>query len=942
MSTPEPETLDEAFLCLFAHAGPGAAARVAEALTPQERAGILRQRRYALPQGLRDWAAEHGEGGAAGEAGQAGEAGEAEAQWRAVPAGDFRRAGATTAPLPEVERRIRARLGGDEQAWQSAFELLADGFTGDLPALLDAAARHDPAGADPDTPVSPRNEVAWLIRMAPGDLPQRLLRRLAPGARLELASGSTAGPLLQALIDTGDRAVWQRLLGGSYGRQYRSGSREAEFERAFLTRDDPQVNEWLLIGLNSGQPDRGYRLPPSVRLALLEGRPFGPDSADPLPRTPAVHAVIAHGPPSHGWEPDLLRLCYDSREPGLAAHALRVSFHSREQLLTPYQQVVAAIRLWGSGRSGELAALLGETGGADGTTDRRVREALGAALAEHSARPLYDAASAYREQSDDHLDEALRVWGLRLPDGLRPSRLAPYTQAELAAASRAITGDRWYRVDWDLVRRRLADPDVRHHRSRARERYGVLLARADCPPDVVAALTHPDLNGLDLLRLYADRETAVAVLTRCNLGPGHPWNQAQTALGAARPQPGWEPAATPEDVLRYARPVHSLLHVVPRDTVGGAVAEFLREAGIDTPTAEARLWLALRRLTPYFSGSLPQLLRTAARLAEGGTQLDTVPAADLLVGPGREEAAEPVRDRLGTTPGPWAHAVRLLAAAFDGTLPELLDTARAEPPVGPGPDTALRGAPAALLRLAPAGIADAVVSRLDVPARILLARTTRDTDTLRSLVRHGGRPVWDALLDSARVRLPSDPPFRSPYADLRDEVLTPELLAQDDPWLNARLVHEEFVRQSSQDAAHTGAVLAGRPFGPGKGPVRVLPELRADYADWNPDCGAELPKWTRNPYFYTSPEPVLAMQALMTVRKSNYQDPPFTLLDVRQSLLAASTIAHADRFDLLEHVVTHWHVRYPYPEHLDVRDLFGRAVRLRTAEEIDGELSSPQ
>lgn len=138
------------------------------------------------------------------------------------------------------------------------------------------------------------------------------------------------------------------------------------------------------------------------------------------------------------------------------------------------------------------------------------------------------------------------------------------------------------------------------------------------------------------------------------------------------------------------------------------------------------------------------------------------------------------------------------------------------------------------------------------------------------------------------------------------------------------------------------AVLAGRPFGPRELPVPVLPGLRADFADWTPDSGVELPSWTSNSHFYTSDEPVLAMQATMTVRKDNYQDPPTTVLSVRQSLLAASTIAHAGRFDLLEYVVAHWRIRYPYGQCPEIRDLFGRAVRLRSAMEIDAELSADE
>ncbi|MDT9686952.1 hypothetical protein Q5762_01015 [Streptomyces sp. P9(2023)] len=352
--------------------------------------------------------------------------------------------------------------------------------------------------------------------------------------------------------------------------------------------------------------------------------------------------------------------------------------------------------------------------------------------------------------------------------------------------------------------------------------------------------------------------------------------------------------------------------------------------------------MALRRLTGYFSGPLPQLLRTAVRLSGGGAPLGVVPAADFLVGPELDPAADLVREKLGGSPGPWVNAVRLLASGFEGTLPELLDAAPAELPFEPGRAAFLHGGPATLLGLAPGDVIDAAVGSLDVPTRVVLARTSVSPGTLRALAAHGHRHVWEALLIAPRVRPPIEKPGSPDLSRRRTNIIIPALLAQDDPWLNACLVRREFTWESSQDAAVISAVLAGRPFGPRELPVPVLPGLRAEFADWTPDSGAELPRWTGNPHFYTSGEPVLAMQAMMTVRKDNYQDPPTTRLGVRQSLLAASTIAHAGRYELLEYVVTHWHIRYPYGQCPEVRDLFGRAVRLRSAVEIDAELSAAE
>ncbi|MEU8773589.1 hypothetical protein [Streptomyces sp. NPDC048606] len=991
MSTDMAEERGETFLHLFRHAGHHAAALVAEALGPRQRADILRER-GSVPEGFADWVAEHGEAdevealldrwgltgrqaalvaareglgpditAAVGGGRAAVTAGCVEREWLASPPG-FLRVGSNDLPLPEVARRVRARLGTDERAWGHAFELLAKGFTRDLTTLLDAAARYtapatdtdtdtdadtDPdPDSDPDTDtdsdaaadvrLDPKSNVAWLIALAPRDLRPRLLARIAPWP-LHRLSGETSGRrLVQPLIDTADRDVWRSLFGGEYRRVHRSGG-TADVERAFLLRDDPHINEWLLTGLAGADPDRGYRLAPTLRLALLEGRPFGPDAVDPLPRTPAVHALIA-APPAVPWEADLLRLCYDSREPGLVAQALRASTEGGERLLTAYQQLVAGIRLWESGRTDALRVLLDER--SDDIRDQDVRDAFAAALAEGSAQPLRTAASARQNQGDDHLDEALNVWRHRMPCDLTSYESGLYTQAELAAASRDITRDPWYRIDWDLVRGRLADPAMRHHQERARDRYGILAARADCPPDIATTLTGRDLNALALLRLYADRAMGVKALAEDIFIPPTFFSGAGgLAVRETRHQPGWAPAVTLDDVLRHARPVQRLLPHVPREPLGRLVTELLRHEGATTPATEARLWLALRSLTPYFAGPLPGLLHTAARLGEGGAPLDVVPAADFLVGPGPVEAVERVRDRLGETPEPWAHAVCLLTAGFEGTLPELLDAATDGPRVGPRRAVVLHGAPAALLGLAPGEVVDAVVGRLDVPTRVVLVRTTRSADVLRSLVRHGNRLVWDALLDASRLKSPADP-FSWDVEEPCEDLLLPELLAQDDPWLNARLVRGESTRTRSLDAARIEAVLAGRPFGRREEPVPVLPALRADFEDWTPDREVVLPPWTSNADFYTSREPVLAMQALMAVRKSNYQDPPTSTLGVGPSLLAASTIAGSGRFDLLEHVVAHWHVRFPYGEQKDVRDLLARAVHSRSTTEIDAALKA--
>ncbi|MEU4272579.1 hypothetical protein [Streptomyces sp. NPDC026092] len=506
--------------------------------------------------------------------------------------------------------------------------------------FLDAATRHDSAAADPGAALDPKQQVAWLIRLAPGDLPRRFLARMAVWPLRRTASGNHKVELARQLIDTGDLAVWTSMFGGDCSLKRRARDGDAEIPRT---------------------------------------RPR---------RTGALRASFANG-------------------------------ENEEVRLTPYKQLAAAIRLWESGQVDELRALLAERG--DHIRDADVREAFALALDRGSSQPL-EAAAAIRREQDDLLDEALSLWGLRLQPGLKPHQLSVFSHVELVSVGRAVTNDPSYRVDWGIVRSRLVDPEMRHHRAQARERYGVLLAHADCPPDVVAALTDPELNRLDMLRLYADRDTAIATLTHGDLGPsGYALSAVWEPVCETTPLPGWTPAVTPEDVLRYDRPVQSALVFAPGEAVAQVIEEHGAPAATEDPAAEAALWMTLWRLTGYFSGPLPALLRTAVRLSGGGAPLDVVPAADFLVGPGRDTAADLVRERLGEAPGPWLSAVRLLATGFAGTLPELLDAASAEQPVEPGRATFLHVGPAALLGLAPDEVVDPVGAGLDVPTRVVLA-----------------------------------------------------------------------------------------------------------------------------------------------------------------------------------------------------------------------------
>ncbi|WP_329412064.1 hypothetical protein OG802_19035 [Streptomyces sp. NBC_00704] len=52
-----------------------------------------------------------------------------------------------------------------------------------------------------------------------------------------------------------------------------------------------------------------------------------------------------------------------------------------------------------------------------------------------------------------------------------------------------------------------------------------------------------------------------------------------------------------------------------------------------------------------------------------------------------------------------------------------------------------------------------------------------------------------------------------------------------------------------------------------------------------------------------------------------------------------TTIAEAGRLDLLRYVVDHWHIRYPWRDRLDQRELFEEAVTLRSAEPLRTRLA---
>ncbi|MGW1779296.1 hypothetical protein ACWCQQ_09145 [Streptomyces sp. NPDC002143] len=992
MSEAKAVEFDETFVALFRHATPEVAASTADRLGAQARLSVLRQKSYAPPQGLGDWVAEQGgadevqalcegwglstrqvelvaaradfpdrgfEDGLV-EALRDGRTELASAavehQWRATPAGRFRAPGTFwfDAPLPEVEERVRARLGSDERAWTTAFALLAGGFPGDLPALLDAAVRYDATITDPCEQIDPGTHVSWLARIAPGALPARLLNRFTEWALSRAAAGSERVRLAPLLAGMDNPTAWDRALGDRGTSTFRSMD-DTKVERVFLRRDAPRLNEWLLTGIV--HPQR--RLAPATRLALLEGRPFGPAAQYPLPRTAAVRARIAFPPPKP-WDTDLLRLCYDSREPGLVAQALQAAWQRGEnddEVLTPYQQLVAGIRLWSAGQSELLATLVPQDAAAIPTANPTairaddVREAFAQALRVESAKPLHAAARALRERRDEHLDEALRTWWLRLPCAPRPSELNTLTQSEAAAVGRSVSDDRWYEIDWDLVRDRLAASAAEGHAERTRERYSILLARADCPTDVVRTLTGTHLAPLDLLRIFADRDTALAALSTGCLATWTPefgGTLAQVLLRAAVAQPGWEPRVTPDDVIRHARPAHGVVRYADPDDVGRVVTEALDQArtaweGLD----EAELWTQLYRVVRHSTSSVPRLLRLAAALAaDGGEPADVLPAAEFVVRPEFERQwATRVRERLDVFPSHWTRAVRLLAAGFHDPLPALLDAARQPEEEVSGasePNGALvdHCAPARLLGLAPGAVIETVVSRLDPSLCTLLARTTYDTDTLQALVRRGDRGLWDTLLNGTRATWPLDRRGSNDFSDwrqLQERTLIPALLAQDDPPLNARLVRERFHRSSS--APRVRAILSGTPFGPRDEPVPVLPDLLADFTDWTPESGRVLPEWTSDERFWNFPEPVLALQALMAVRQTNHQDGAYSRLSARETLTAAATIATARRFDLLRYAVDHWHIRDPWRSQLRERELLEEAVTLRSAEAIKARLA---
>lgn len=974
MSEPQVDEFDETFVALFRHATPEAATRTAEKLGTEARLSVLRQRWYAPPEGLGDWVAAHGGAdevqalyeGWGLSARQAGlvvgrddlkadldngfvealgdgrtelASAAVERQWRATPAGRFRLPGTfTDTPLPETEARVRARLGSDERAWETAFDLLAGGFPGDLPTLLEAAARYDCAVADPCKQVDPGTHVSWLARIAPGDLPARLLGRLGTWPLSQAASGSEHARLAPMLATMDKPALWDGAWGGRDTSFNEVKSKDADVERIFLHRDDPRLNEWLLTGITHPK----LRPSPATRLSLLEGRPFGSDAQYPLPRTEAVRARIVFPPPAP-WDTDLLRLCYDSREPGLVSQALRAAWEGNEEVLTAYQQLVAGVRLWGAGQAGVLVTLMSEC--VAGIREEDVRNAFIEALDLHSVKPLYAAARARRERRDEHLNEALRTWRLRLPSSLRTSDLYRLTQSEIAAVSRTITEDRWYDVDWDLVRSRLEAPEASGHRKATRERYGILLARADCPPDIARTLADTHLTPLDLLRIYADRDTAIATLSVGCLTAWTPRSGValpQTVVRAARPQPGWNPAVNVEDVLRHARPARVVVRYADPEAVGRVVTEAIEEArSAREDLDEAELWTQLYRIVPYWTGPVPELLRLAVALTEDGKLADVLsavlPAAEFVVRPEFGDWADKVRRRLDVFPALWTRAVRLLAAGFAGPLPALLEAAQRNGEEIDEPNGTLTDhcAPALLLALAPGAVIETVVARLDLPLCTLLARTTYSADIVRALVRRGDRQLWDTLLDGTRATWPLDRPGNDgplEWRALQMDVLIPALLAQDDPRFNARLVREHFVW--SHYGPRVRAVLSGTPFGPGDEPVPVAPELLADFTDWTPDSGRELPGWTSNENFWDLPEPVLALQALMAVRQTNHQDGPYSRLSPRQSLTAATTIAEAGRFDLLQYVIDRWDIRYPWRDHLAERGLFEEAVTLRSAEPL--------
>lgn len=178
----------------------------------------------------------------------------------ALPAAEF----VVGPEFDEWADKIRSRLDVFPYRWIRAVRLLAAGFDGPLPVLLEAAQRQDDEIPRPNGALADHCAPALLLGLAPGAVIETVVARLDPPLLTLIARTTYSVDIVRALVRRGDRQLWDTLLDGTRATWSLSARADPDsftwrslqnkvLIPALLAQDDPRLNT---VTLRSAEPLR--------------------------------------------------------------------------------------------------------------------------------------------------------------------------------------------------------------------------------------------------------------------------------------------------------------------------------------------------------------------------------------------------------------------------------------------------------------------------------------------------------------------------------------------------------------------------------------------------------------------------------------------------------------------------------------------------------------